>query len=67
MTKFIVYSFCEKSNKNNLRIISKQYAHLQLMTKTTVEFQKKQHKTREGAAYTRYIVSNHFGQKMTEK
>ena len=25
-------SFCEKSDKNNFRIVSKQYAHLQTMT-----------------------------------
>ena len=41
MTKFNL----PKSDKNNLRIISKPHAHLQNMTKTPVKFQKDQHNT----------------------
>ena len=50
-------STCEKSDKNNLRIISKPHAYLQTMTKTTVKFQKNQYKTVEGVAPTRYLTS----------
>ena len=42
--------------KNNLRIISKQYAHLQTMTETTVNFQNNQGKTVGGVPYTRYLL-----------
>ena len=52
--------FCEKSDKNNLRVISEQYAHLQTMTKSSVKFQRNWHKI-VGDAYTRYLVSIHFG------
>ena len=34
-----------KSDKNNLRIISKPHAYLQTMTKTPVKFQRNRHKT----------------------
>ena len=34
-----------KSDKNNLRIISKPHARLQTMTNRPVKFQKNQHKT----------------------
>ena len=40
-----------------MRIISKQYAHLQTMTSLPVKFQRNQHTTVGGDAYTRYLVS----------
>ena len=49
-------SNCGKSDKNNLRIISKPPAYLQTMTKTSVKFRKNRHKTEGGVAHTRYIV-----------
>ena len=45
-----------------MRIISKQY-HLQTMTSIPVKFQRNQHTTAGGNAYTRYLVSIHFGNK----
>ena len=51
-----ITSNCEKSVKNNLKIISKLHAHLQSMFKTSVKFQKKRNKTVGGVAYTRYIL-----------
>ena len=59
MTKFILW----KSDKNNLRVMPLQYAHLQTMIYTSVKFQRNQHKTVGGDAYTRYQVSIHFGRK----
>ena len=50
----------EKSNKINLRIISKPHAHLQTMTKTPVKFQKDWHKTAGGVAHTRYPIYIYF-------
>ena len=52
-----------KSNKNNLRIISKLHAYLQTMSKTPVKFQKNQYKTVGGDAHTRYPLSIHFDSK----
>ena len=43
--------------KDNLRIISKQYAHFKPMA---VKFQRNQHKTVGGDAYTLYQVSINF-------
>ena len=59
MTKFILW----KSDKNNLRAISLQYAHFQTVAYTSVKFQRNRHKTAGGDAYTRYVVSIHFGRK----
>ena len=53
-------SKCRKSDKNNLRLISKPRTLLQTMTKTHVKFQKIRHKTAGGAAHTRYPLSIHF-------
>ena len=50
-------STCEKSNKNNLRIISKPYAYFQSMTKPQVKFQKNWYKTVGGVAPTRYPLA----------
>ena len=50
----------QKSNKNNLRIISKPHAYLQTMTKTPVKFRKNRYKTVGGVAPTRYPQSIHF-------
>ena len=44
----------------NLRIISKPYAHLQSMMKTSVKFQKNWNKTVGGVVHTRYPLSIHF-------
>ena len=41
----------KKITKNNLRIISKQYAYLQSMATTPVKFQEKRYKTGGGVAY----------------
>ena len=40
----------QKSNKINLRILSKPHAYLQTMTKTPVKFQKNRYKTVGGVA-----------------
>ena len=58
MTKFI----CEKSDKNNLRKISKQYTHLPTIL-NTYKVSSNQNKTVGGDAYTRYLVSMHFCRK----
>ena len=55
-------SNCGKS-ENNLSIIFKPHARLQIMTKTPVKFQKNQHKTVGGVADTRYPLSIHFNGK----
>ena len=52
-----------KSDKNNLRIISKPHAYLQTMYKSLVKFQRNQHKTVGGVAHTRYPLSIHFDSK----
>ena len=44
----------QKSDKNNLRIISKPHAYLQTMRKTPVKFQKNRYRTVGGVAPTRY-------------
>ena len=46
----------QKSNKNNLRIISKLHAYFQTMTKTPVKFQKNWYKTVGGVASARYLL-----------
>ena len=60
-------STCGKSNKNNLRIISKPHAYVQTKSKAPVKFQKNQYKTVGGDAHTRYPLSIHFDSKMPEK
>ena len=64
MTKF---KLPKKVTKNNLRIISKPHAYLQIMTKTSVKFQKNRHKTVGGVAHTRYPVSINFDSKNARK
>ena len=49
-----------KSDKNNLRIISKPHACFQTMTKTPMKFQNNWYKTVGGVAPTRYPLSIHF-------
>ena len=63
MTKFKLQ---KKWQKKNLRIISKPHAYLQIMTKTSVKFQKNRHKT-VGVAHTRYPVSINFDSKNARK
>ena len=46
----------QKSDKINLRIISKCYAYLQSMVKTSVKFQNNRNKTVGEVAHTRYIL-----------
>ena len=53
-------STCEKSDKNNLRVIYKQYSHLKTMNSTPVKFQRNRHTTVGGVAYTRYLLSIYF-------
>ena len=60
-------STCRKSDKNNLRIISKPHAYFQTMYKTPVKFQKNQFKTVGGDAHTRYPLSIHFDSKNARK
>ena len=60
-------SISGKSDKNNLRIISKSHAYLQTMSKTLVKFQKNQLKTVGGDAHTRYPLSIHFDSKNARK
>ena len=50
---------CDKIDKN-VMIISKPYAHLQTITKTSVKFQKNWHKTEEVVEHTRYLLSIHI-------
>ena len=52
-----------KSEKNNLRIISKPHAYLQTMFKSRVKFQRNRHKTVGGVAQTSYPLSIHFDSK----
>ena len=52
-----------KSEKNDLRIISKPHAYLQTMYKSLVKFQMNRHKTVGGVAHTRYPLSIHFDSK----
>ena len=47
----------EKVEKKNLRIMSKQYAHLHTMAKTSVKFQNDWPKTVGGVALTRHPLS----------
>ena len=54
---------CGKSDKNDLRIISKPHAYLQTMYKTPVKFQNNRYKTVGGVAHTRYPLSIHFDSK----
>ena len=54
-------STCGKSDKNNLRIISKPHAYLQTMTKRSVKFQKNRHKTVGGVAHIRYLLLFFWG------
>ena len=44
--------------KKNLRIMSKQYAHLHAMAKTSVKFQNDWPKTVEGVALTSQLLTN---------
>ena len=54
-TRYLVsITLAGKNDKTNLRIISKQYAHLQTMNLTPVKFQRNRSKTVGGVAYTRY-------------
>ena len=56
-------STCGKSNKNNLRIISKPHVYLQTMYKSLVKFQRNRQKTAGGVGHTRYPLSIHFDSK----
>ena len=56
MTKFNLL----KSNKNNLKIISKSHVYPQTTTKTPVKFQKNLYKTVGGVAPTMYPLSIYF-------
>ena len=47
----------EKVEKENLRIMSKQYAHLHTMAKTSVKFQNDWPKTVGGVALTRHPLT----------
>ena len=60
-------STCEKSHKNNLRIISKPHAYVQTMSKIPVKFQKNRYKTVGGDAHTRYPLSIHIDSKNARK
>ena len=62
MTEKWLSSTYEKSNKNNLMIISKPHAYLQTMFKSLVKFERNRHKT-VGVARTRYPLSIHFDSK----
>ena len=54
---------CGKSDKNNLKILSKPHTYLQTMFKSLVKFQRNQHKTVGGVAHTRYPLSIQFDSK----
>ena len=52
MTKLILFK-----SERNLRIISKQYAHMQTMTLTSIKFQRNRHKKYVGGvSYTRSLL-----------
>ena len=53
-------STCQKSDKNNHRILSKPHAYLQTMNKTSVKFQKTRYKTVGEVAPTRNPLSIHI-------
>ena len=63
MPEKLLSSTYGKSDKNNLRIISKPHAYLQTMYKLLVKFQRNRHKTVGGDAHTRYPLSIHFDSK----
>ena len=48
----------KKLKKKNLRIMSKQYAHLHTMAKTSVKFQNDWPKTEGGVALTSQLLTN---------
>ena len=48
----------KKLKKKNLRIMSKQYAHLHAMAKTSVKFQNDWQKTVGGVALTSQLLTN---------
>ena len=48
----------EKVEKKNLRIMSKQYAHLHTMAKTSVKFQNDWPKTVGGVVLTSQLLTN---------
>ena len=48
----------KKLRKKNLRIMSKQYAHLHAMAKTSVKFQNDWEKTVGGVALTNQLLMN---------
>ena len=50
----------KKSDKNNLRIVSKPYAYFQIITKTPVKFQKNLYKTVGGVAPAKYPLFIHI-------
>ena len=54
-------------NKQIQRIYVPRHYDLQIMTKTSVKFQKNQHKTVGGVAHTRYPVSINFDSKNARK
>ena len=55
------------SNKQIQRIYVPRHYDLQIMTKTSVKFQKNRHKTVGGVAHTRYPVSINFDSKNARK
>ena len=61
------HMYGKKKTKINLRITFKSHAHLQIMTKTPVKFQKDQHKTVGGVANTRYPIYIHADSVSTSK
>ena len=63
----LLFKWEKMTVNNNLRIISKPHAYLQIMTKTSVKFQKNRHKTVGGVAHTRYPVSINFDSKNARK
>ena len=52
---------CEKSDKKNLRIISKPDAYHLTVTKTHVKFRKDRHKTVGDVEHTRYLLLKREG------
>ena len=53
--KMTTFKF-ENSDKDNLWIISKPHAHVQILIKTSVKFQKNCHKIKGGFARTMYLL-----------
>ena len=61
------FNLQKKEIKSNLRIISKQHAYLETMSKTPVKFQNNRYKIIGGDAHRSYPLSIYFDSKNARK